>query len=91
MNPILVSDHHFYIGEASSPQAWLEFTRAENILTLVHTEVTPILQGQGVAGQLVAFAVDYARQHQLKVVPVCDYAAGQFAKKADYRDVLLNP
>lgn len=91
MHIILVSDHHFYIGDPVAPQAWLEFTRVDSVLTLTHTEVTAVLQGQGVAGQLVAFAVDYARRHHLKVVPLCNYAAGQFEKKSEYRDVLLNP
>ncbi len=91
MYTILVSDHHFTIGDPKTPQAWLEYTLHENVLTLVHTEVTSVLQGQGVAGQLVSFAVAYARHFNLKVVPLCEYAAGQFAKKAEYRDVLLNP
>jgi predicted GNAT family acetyltransferase len=91
MHTIQLSDHHFFIGESQNPQAWLEFTLHDAVLTLVHTEVTPVLQGQGVAGQLVAFAVDYARRNALKVIPLCTYAAGQFEKKAEYRDVLLNP
>lgn len=91
MHNIQTSDHHFYIGQPDAPQAWIDFTLSDQVLTLVHTEVTSVLQGQGVAGQLVAFAVNYAREHQYKVVPVCEYAAGQFAKKAEYRDVLLNP
>jgi uncharacterized protein len=91
MHTIEISDHHFYIGDSLNPQAWLAFTLQNKVLTLVHTEVTPVLQGQGVAGQLVAFAVDYARHNGLKVVPLCAYAAGQFEKKAETRDVLLNP
>ncbi len=91
MHTILVSDHHFYIGDPQAPQAWLDYDLTDQVLTLIHTEVTSVLQGQGVAGQLVAFAVTYARHFNFKVVPMCSYAAGQFDKKAEYRDVLLNP
>ena len=91
MHVIQVSNHQFYIGDPDAPQAWLDYTLSNRVLTLVHTEVTATLQGQGVAGQLVAFAVNYAREHHMKIVPMCDYAAGQFEKKAEYRDVLLKP
>lgn len=91
MHTILISDHHFYIGSPQAPHAWLEFTLHTTVLTLIHTEVTPILQGQGVGAQLVAFAVDYARRNGYQIVPLCHYAATQFEKKAEFRDVLMNP
>jgi len=46
-----------------------------DVMTILHTEVDPSLEGQGVAGQLVQAALDHARAHGLKVEPVCSYAS----------------
>lgn len=91
MVSIKESDHQFYIGEtAEFPSAQIEFEISENILTILSTEVSASLQGQGVGQQLVAYAVDYARNHQLKIIPVCPYAIKQFEKHPEYSDVKLN-
>lgn len=44
-----------------------------NVLALVHTEVPPLLEGRGIAAQLVAAAFAHAREHGLAVRPVCSY------------------
>lgn len=88
---IKIHPHYFYIGESpQTKQAYLEYEKIADQLILVHTEVLPSLQGQGVGALLVAFAVEYARQHELKVSPMCSYAAGQFAKHPEYNDVAFN-
>ena len=88
---IIESDNQFYIGEtAENPSAQIEFEISEDILTILSTEVSASLQGQGVGQQLVAYAVDYARNHQLKIIPVCPYAIKQFEKHPEYIDVKVN-
>ena len=42
-------------------------------ITLLHTETSPEFAGQGMAKQLITFALDQARERQLKVLPVCPY------------------
>ena len=46
-----------------------------DVMTIVHTEVDPALEGRGVAGALVRAALDHARANGLKVEPRCEYAA----------------
>jgi predicted GNAT family acetyltransferase len=59
-----------------------------NIITLVHTEVLPAGRGGGVGRRLVEAAVDFAREHQLKVVVICRYAKTVFEREPGLRDVL---
>ena len=52
----------------------LQYRVQPGVMTIVHTEVDPALEGRGVAGALVRAALDQARANALKVDPVCDYA-----------------
>jgi predicted GNAT family acetyltransferase len=45
-------------------------------LTLVHTEVPPALEGQGIGGKLVTAAVERAAREGLTIVPSCPFARG---------------
>jgi predicted GNAT family acetyltransferase len=57
-------------------------------LTVYHTEVSEKLKGKGVATELFATMVDYARQHQLKVIALCSFVNEQFKRHPElYADV----
>src|ERR1700745_3944319 len=54
--------------------AKVDYRMSGNRMIITHTEVPKALRGKGVAEQLVAFAVKYARKDGLEVVSECDYA-----------------
>lgn len=54
-----------------------------------HTEVNPEFKGKGVGKELVYAAVAYAREHQLKIMPLCPFAKATFDKNSDIQDVLF--
>jgi predicted GNAT family acetyltransferase len=60
-------------------------------MIIEHTEVSDELRGQNIGYQLVNTAVEYARTHELKIVPICTFAHSVFKKKAEYADVLYTP
>jgi predicted GNAT family acetyltransferase len=60
-------------------------------MIIEHTEVSDELRGQNAGYQLVNTAVEYARTHQLKIIPLCPFAHSVFKKKAEYADVLYIP
>ncbi|MEX0996469.1 MAG: GNAT family N-acetyltransferase [Flavobacteriaceae bacterium] len=53
-----------------------------------HTEVKPDFNGQGVGKKLVLAAVDYARENNLKIIPLCPFVKAMFEKKPEIRDVI---
>jgi len=51
----------------------IEYRLSPGVMTIVHTEVDPALEGRGVAGALVRAALEHARAQGLKVDPLCSY------------------
>ena len=54
-----------------------------------HTEVDESLKGKGVGYKLVDSSVVFARENNLKILPLCPFAAAVFKKKLEYSDVLF--
>lgn len=53
-----------------------------------HTGVPDALRGRGAGEALVLRAVEDARTEGRKIVPLCPFAAAQFARHEDWRDTL---
>lgn len=53
-----------------------------------HTEVQQAFNGKGVGKELVYKAVEFAREKNLKILPLCPFAAAMFKKNEEIRDVL---
>ncbi len=58
------------------------------VFIIDHTEVNPDFSGQGVGKKLVMEAVKFAREQEVKIMPLCPYAMSVFKKTEEIRDVL---
>ena len=58
-------------------------------MIIEHTNVEDELRGQNVGYQLVHRAVEFARSHQLKILPMCPFAKAILDKKPEFRDILV--
>lgn len=78
----------FFIEEQGKRLAFMEIAIANQALTVFHTEVDEKHSGQGIAGKLLEHMVNYARENNLKVIPLCPYVSAQFRRHPDmYADV----
>lgn len=58
-------------------------------ITLPHTVVPPAFEGRGVGSALAKAALGYARDHALKVIPICPFIAAYLQKHpAEWRDIV---
>lgn len=55
-----------------------------------HTEVRAKYEGHGVGTMMVRACVEYARENDLKIVPLCSFARSVFVKNEEIRDVLYS-
>lgn len=70
----------------------MDISVAEGKLTVYHTEVNPEYEGKGFAKLLLEKLVSYARENDLKIVPLCPYVHAQFKRHPEeYADVWFKP
>ncbi len=70
-----------FVGECTyseSPGLWI----------IDHTSVNPEYKGQGIGSKLVLELIEEARKNDLKIMPLCPFAAKEFREHPEYGDVL---
>ena len=68
--------------------AFLQYRLRPGEIVMIHTEVLPELEGQGLGGQLARAALDYARSEGLKVVPRCAFVSAFIRRHSEYPDLV---
>lgn len=79
-----------FIAEDNGKKAGeMTYSKAGDTLIIIdHTEVDPAFGGQGVGKKMVLAAVDFARENNIKILPLCPFAKAAFDKDATIQDVL---
>lgn len=79
----------FFIEIEGKQEAEMTFVFAgEDKIIIDHTGVNPGNEGKGLGKQMVAQAVTYARENNIKIIPLCPFAKKVFDKTTEFRDVL---
>ena len=68
---------------------FLEYIVKHGRIALVHTEVPPEYEGQGVASALVRYALDDARARELRVIAICEYVQGYLTRHPGDEDIVV--
>ena len=67
---------------------YISYQQRGDTLVYDHTIVPQALGGKGVGSALVEHALNYARDHNKKVVPQCSFVASYIDNHADYQDLI---
>lgn len=79
----------FFIKQDGARVAEMTFSKAGPSLMIIdHTDVSEVMKGTGAGKRLVTEAVNYARAHGIKILPLCPFAKSVFDKTPDFSDVL---
>jgi predicted GNAT family acetyltransferase len=64
--------------------AFVEYRLDQEMLTLVHTQVPPVLQGQGLGSTLVEKVLQHAAAQHLTIIPLCPFVASYTHRHPDW-------
>lgn len=68
--------------------AYAEYRVLATGVLFPHTEVPAALEGKGVGSALVRHGMAFARERNLRVIPVCTFFAGYIAKHPEFHDLV---
>jgi len=57
---------------------------------LIHTQVPPELEGQGIAGALVEKTLGYLQRHELKLIPLCSFVVAYLERNPQWKSLLAD-
>jgi len=79
----------FHIDINGKTEAKMTFVFAgPNKIIIDHTEVNEGSNGKGFGKKMVAKAVEFAREKDIKIIPLCPFAKKVFDKTPEFQDVL---
>src|SRR6266536_3106066 len=67
----------------------IRYRLAPDAIALVHTEVSPSFEGQGLGARLVAGALDDIRARGLHVIAICPFVRSYIRHHPDYDDLVV--
>jgi predicted GNAT family acetyltransferase len=81
-------ERHRFVATTEDGEGRLDYVvRDAKTLDFRHTFVPSEIRERGVAAKLVAFALKYAEDHGLGVVPTCSYVARYMEKHPEVQSI----
>lgn len=84
------ADQNRFELEVDGHVAFSVYRHTKGVVTFVHTEVPPELEGRGVGSQLAKGALEMVRARGEKVIANCPFIAAYIKKHAEFQDLLLH-
>jgi predicted GNAT family acetyltransferase len=91
-NKITVNEaNHQFETETPEGLALIAYELDVNTMSILHTEVPEGMEGQGIASDLAKFALNYARENDLKVKNYCRFVQIFLHRHPEYQDLIVKP
>jgi len=82
------TEQNRFVSYVEGCEAVAEYTLKDSVIDLYRTFTSPELRGKGIAGKLVKFALEHAKENNLKVIPTCSYVKGYIERHENYKELL---
>jgi len=77
-----------YEMDEQGQTSWADYRRQGERLYIDHVEAPPALRGTGASGRLMAAVAADARAKNLRITPICGYAAAWLHRSKEFRDLV---
>ena len=88
---LVVSDHseqnRYEAHRGSELVGFMTYRLDSGRIALIHTEVPPELEGQGIGSELVGRALDDIRRRGLIIAPICPFVDDYIQEHPEYADL----
>lgn len=78
----------YEIRADGEPAGFVTYRLKAGLIELVHTEIDEEVEGHGLGGRLIAFALDDARERGLEVLPTCPFVNDYVQRHRQYVDLV---
>lgn len=88
----MIADHpeaqryEVQVGDALAGYA--QYRSRPGLIAFTHTEIRDRFEGQGLAGRLIAFVLDDAREREFDVLPFCPFVNAYVQRHHEYVDLV---
>lgn len=80
----------FYVEENGILLAELTYSFAgADILILDQTNISPEFKGKNIGYRLIEYAINYARNKNITIVPLCPFTKSIIEDRTEFQDVLI--
>lgn len=81
------TDKGIYLEDRQG-KAEITYSIYNGVMRVDHTFVPDSMRGKGIAKKLVLEVIDYAKENNYKIEPVCSYVVSFFEKNKGYEDLI---
>lgn len=65
----------------------LDYSIHGSTILMLHVGVYPDHRGQGIAGKITKVGIEYAKEKNLRVIPMCSYVAAYIRRHPEYAEL----
>jgi hypothetical protein len=82
------AEQHRFEYDTDGGTAVMVYHLEPGVITLIHTEVPPALEGKGIGSAFVRGVLDLVRARGLKVVAKCPFVTAYMKRHQEYNDLV---
>ena len=69
---------------------YISFDRKKDAIVIISTVVYEKYQGKGMASALIKEILEYAKNNNLKIKPLCSFVVHYIEKHPEYKELVIN-
>ena len=77
-----------FVVRRGGETAELTYSIAGSQIIFKHTGVPETMRGEGIAGKLAHAGLEYAKAHNLRVIPICPYVIAYLTRHPEYQSLV---
>lgn len=75
-------------AQVANNTVFIDYIRAKDAVFLTHTEVPPVLEGQGIGAELVRQTLETLKDEGEQLAPLCPFVAAYLKRHPDWKFLL---